>query len=583
MDYTYFSNWISPILCQDGLIQGKLLHIWNTITNEISSLPDTIIRYKVNNFPNILIVLLEIHPKVKNVIVENNNILVYTCSGSYRLTDENLIDFVTMEIDKCNTEMVKFIVADYNLIDYNQKISNILELIYQYTNKHVTRLIVDAIGYDRLFLIYILKRICNLYIQEIDIDKDNVKGKLYISLKSKKMTMSKLNIWTNKFKNKQKIEYKLYQLHLNEDYIISLSTAWLVYNDKNINMLDQKNRSINNTILMKNIMTCIDSSIQNFSSDFTYEELELLKMINNSKNLVTLLSILNNYNRNLLSKINISKEEDVSSIITNNIPYIQLLARYKSKIEKRLYIFDSTEFGIDSIRKIEISQCMRSIIPIEQVEPLIFIKINRNNIEDLIKSNKQYFKIFKSRLRTGLKKNASSYETIRKMHYDNTSLQYNSQRLHYIFTLIYYISYARYNYQYNIKYLIYNILNENELIDEEDQFVYDILKSASFSAFGYADTYIRILTGTLSKTYKIKYQQPQENPTCEIFVCNTGDFLIIRTAIYLIKLDDIIKGNFIVKYKIENKQNNISASVEIVSINLFCPVKEQLTIYEQLI
>jgi hypothetical protein len=153
-----------------------------------------------------------------------------------------------------------------------------------------------------------------------------------------------------------------------------------------------------------------------------------------------------------------------------------------------------------------------------------------------------------------------------------------SYRYIYLKNVIDHLSYTKYGIIKNTDEITNSLLSNRE-VSEEAQLFHNILKASSFSCFAYCDNIIR--TTKLPLPYKIKYEQPQSNPTIELFVSQTGTFVTIRTAIYLIKYEDTIKGDFVVKWTVYFDGETYQTSTQIVSINLNhnCTLKDHKVIY----
>ncbi len=128
-------------------------------------------------------------------------------------------------------------------------------------------------------------------------------------------------------------------------------------------------------------------------------------------------------------------------------------------------------------------------------------------------------------------------------------------------------------------------IREDEIPDiktPNPKFLLLMLQASSFSFFSHANSSILDITRALHKNYKIKYMQPQKNPTCEFFTPAPGNFTIIRTALYLILQKEKEKGEFVVKWKVSFSNGQWSFSIQIPSIYLngSNSPKEQEEIYE---
>lgn len=114
------------------------------------------------------------------------------------------------------------------------------------------------------------------------------------------------------------------------------------------------------------------------------------------------------------------------------------------------------------------------------------------------------------------------------------------------------------------------IMNSEDFPDSVSKNLGLMLRAASFSFWAYFHNPLqgKIVTPLIQLGYTVKFKGPQENPTCEFFVSSNQNFKTIRTGVYQIISQGLIKGEFVAKWIVSFEDNVLSCDAKIPMIDI---------------
>lgn len=672
MDSSYFKEWISPILYEDISVQGNVMHKFKAIKEQIKQAKgDDILKFDKMPEYTVFEILLQFHQKISKIFSDVSGIYIVIREYNkinHKKSTTKKFPFLS-DLTNVHSSSIRFANCTDTNLNYSNKIYHIIYTVLSvHKNNSFTYfkgekcIMVDALGYDRIFIKYcLLKLLPSIY--NIIIYKSN----LYLFCKRYNEVDYKMT-WIPKL---LKPNYHLPPFIAPTDDI-GVSIAYLAYCLKSIQNKTKHKKElyqqcIDNSLLTMNLIADVKNILINLFDEKLLED-DFFNNLLSQTRLTDFYAVLQNCNIYITDIITSNSIKKYENLTTNTLLHkrkMWKLAISKSNIESAIF-FPQNILNVESI---DMGQVIRAIIPEHSKVPLITFYVNNLDIKipfaknyyqneyisefddssedssedtseaqssELISSDSQtrYSKISKSRgfatkrksmlgslseihpipkTQSHLFPNKSKLSDESHLFPNKSSILSNDRcdltksnlfpnksnllphklvkesinlsdlitkpQLEYLHNLVCYMIYARYGHIRDVNDII-NSMFQYHYLDPKLEF-HNILKSGSFSSFACADKIVRNVTTKLSESYQIKYQQPQENATCEIFISTNGDFVTIRTAIYLIKKDDIIKGDFVVKWRVfftDNKYT-MSLSIPAISLNSTCSFKEQKLIY----
>ncbi len=569
VDITYFSKWLPRFVAADTAVQGVLGR--NLVQKGLAGEKEVLSQKEKTLFK----LLLKQNPMVSDT------------KAFYRKkeAESKSIRFFNVSSGLCGET------------HYLGKLTEILEKISAAIEEARPYALIPSLGYDRLFLKQAVQELCPAYVRIIIPEPIQLLGGLWVSLKEQTPPLGTLKEKIRELKDlsleqgsgstvqpclsdsllisraKETTSARksasspllIHHSDLSLDYGINLIAAQLAYHLHRRQLkiapsLDDAElwneawaQLFCHSIILRGMTAEICEFLFEHSSSLATKQIQELKAIASCTDLETFHSLLQSLSaplagqlKNRLGDVNkvarilggVNKIAWVNDLLQGRITLkkVQNLARLKYKVEITEY-FPSVEAA--QLMNISMEQVCRSYFPKDGTKPLVSVQVNSQPL-----LNEDQDALF-------------YYETLllALLQAQGTELKDSS-------------SFAQ------------SILGAKEF---ENASLALMLKAGSFSAFGYADSYLRKnILQKLPKSYAIKFRSPQEAPTCEFFSSGNGSFTMIRTGVYSIKKDEVEKCEFVLKWQVSWQEGLLHCRITIPSISphASCPVEEQEEIYQ---
>lgn len=617
IDLSYFHHWIPKTICHDAELQGRIFKVWDRILREVETAEGKNITIRVENESiRPFQFLLKTYPHVKFVFADESGELRITFRDRPSpeadtlkppTTPHYLAFSETDSLDPVSSLSKRFINPSFfhTTPNYLDKLLEISNQIKEAIDNQQPSIIVPCLGYDRIFL---KRALCQLYPSLVRIvlpEPGDLRGGLYVSFRANPRitdaytdTISRIQALTKRTQPAHAhlatrsdpaidlstslkaiplkssstpslgYEHKIQRDLTTQHVLIATHLASIIQNEMRRPLLQEDDidrwmlvwkRFYQSPVLLRTLAEQVQQALRARTTPLTAKQLERLNNLSSATDLKMFKAAFNSLGDSLIDELKHAIDEPCyfylirlffefnghSSSMEHRI--FERMAREKCLIEMAS-LKDRTPISIDNLNAIEMEQVNRSYFPSDSPTPLVSIWVNG-----------RLFEIDLTEMPSESRSAAYYQKLIETLCFLSTGLHIDGSAL------------------------AEDLAKNREFRLPPSENLALLLRAASFSSWAYLDIPLRqkIAAPLLASGYTVKFQQPQENPTCEFFVSRNEDFTTIRTGVYEICKDGIKKGEFVAKWIVSLRDGILSseAMIPMIDITDADSVEEQELIY----